>query len=238
MVASERVVHPGFPSATAEVGPWTLVDAGRRDWPGLNGAIVTTEASPGDLAVAEEWFAERRSRCMFRLRRDVDGQLISTLLERGYAIIRREPALCQESPEPPVYEGPLEIVEIAGIEQLERFLASDRAPPPSEFSEAMSRKEMSIPGFAEYFGVFDGRTVGAASSLTGGSIVGVYALGVEEAYRRRGFGAALTWAAVAGGLRRGATSAWLGSTEMSHAIYERMGFSTLYEYLHLDRGVK
>jgi GNAT superfamily N-acetyltransferase len=97
---------------------------------------------------------------------------------------------------------------------------------------------MSIPGFAEYFGVFDGRTVGAASSLTGGSIVGVYALGVEEAYRRRGFGAALTWAAVAGGLRRGATSAWLGSTEMSHAIYERMGFSTLYEYLHLDRGVK
>ncbi len=238
MVASERVVHPGFASAMVEIGPWRLVDAGRPDFPGLNGAIVATEASPNDLVLAEEWFAGRGSHCMFRLRRDTDGELISTLLKRGYAINRREPAHYQESPEPPDYEEPLEIVEIADIEQLERFLASGRAPPPNEFFEALSRKELSIPGFAEYFGLVDGRTVGAASSLTSESIVGIYAVGVEEAYRRRGFGAALTWAAVAGGLRRGATRAWLGSTEMSHGIYERMGFSTLYEYLHLDRAVK
>jgi GNAT superfamily N-acetyltransferase len=238
MTAAERVVHPGYPSARVEVGPWLLVDAGRPDHPNLNGATVVTEASPGDLAVAEEWFAERGSRCMFKLRRDTDGYLISTLLERGYAVNRREPALYQESPKPPSYEGPLEIVEIASMKQLDRFLASDRAPPPNDFLEAFSRKEMSIPGFIEYFGLVDGKPVGAASSLTSGSIVGIYAVGVEESYRRRGFGTALTWAAVAGGLKRGATSAWLGSTEMSHSIYQRMGFSLLYEYLKLDRQVE
>ena len=232
-LAAERVVHPGYPSARAEVGPWLLIDAGRSDRQYLNGAIAASEASSRDLAVAEEWFVQRGSRCIFRLRRDTDGELISSLLEGGYAVARREPALCHELPMPPVYEGPLEIVEVTGIEQFVR-LASHRALPPNEFAQALSRKELSIPGFVEYFGFVDGRPVGAASSLVSESIVGIYAVGVEEKHRRSGYGTALTWAAAAGGLKRGATRAWLGSTEMSHKIYERMGFSTLYEYVHLD----
>ena len=235
IIATERFVHPGHSCARDEAGPWLLVDAGRIDHPYLNVAIVATEASPDDLAVAEEWFAERGPRCIFRLRRDADGELISTLLGRGYTVNRKEAALHQESPKPPGYEGPLEIVEIADIEQLDRLLTSG---PPNEFAEAVSRKKLSIPGFVEYFGLVDDIPVGAASSLTSESIVGIYTVWVEESYRRRGFGTALTWAAVAGGLKRGATNAWIASTEMSHEMYERMGFSTMYEYIILDREVE
>lgn len=69
-----------------------------------------------------------------------------------------------------------------------------------------------------------------------GTIVGVYNVSVAELFRRRGFGEAVTWAAVAAGLDRGATDAWLGSTAMAYSLYQRMGFSQQYEYVVLAPG--
>ncbi len=43
-------------------------------------------------------------------------------------------------------------------------------------------------------------------------------------YRRRGYGTAMTWAAVAEGARRGATAAVLGASKMGAPVYRRMGF--------------
>jgi ribosomal protein S18 acetylase RimI-like enzyme len=43
-------------------------------------------------------------------------------------------------------------------------------------------------------------------------------------FRRRGYGTAMTWAAVAEGERRGASAAVLGASEMGAPVYRRMGF--------------
>jgi ribosomal protein S18 acetylase RimI-like enzyme len=64
----------------------------------------------------------------------------------------------------------------------------------------------------------------------------VYNVSVAEPFRRRGFGEAITWAAVAAGLQRGAIDAWLGSSAMGYALYRRMGFSQQYEYVVLAPG--
>jgi len=42
--------------------------------------------------------------------------------------------------------------------------------------------------------------------------------------RRRGYGAAMTWAAIAEGVKRGCTAAALRATEMGESVYAAMGF--------------
>lgn len=64
----------------------------------------------------------------------------------------------------------------------------------------------------------------AVSVVTEG-LAGIYAITVHESARRRGFGTAMTWAAVAAGARAGVDTAILPATEMGRGVYERMGFS-------------
>jgi hypothetical protein len=51
--------------------------------------------------------------------------------------------------------------------------------------------------------------------------------------RRRGYGEALTWAAVAGGQRAGCTIASLQASALGKPVYARMGFSDVLGYEHL-----
>ncbi len=60
-----------------------------------------------------------------------------------------------------------------------------------------------------------------------GDITGVVTL---PAHRRRGFGAAMTWAAIAEGARRGCTAMTLTATEMGYPVYVRMGFAPVCVY--------
>jgi len=45
-----------------------------------------------------------------------------------------------------------------------------------------------------------------------------------SAARRRGYGAALTWAALAAGREQGCVAATLTATEMGYPLYQRLGF--------------
>jgi predicted N-acetyltransferase YhbS len=87
------------------------------------------------------------------------------------------------------------------------------------------------PDVALLLGAVDGKVVAtsrvarvkedAAQPLTVADINGVATL---PEYRRRGYGTAMTWAAVDEGAQRGAGAAVLSASEMGAPVYQRMGF--------------
>lgn len=101
------------------------------------------------------------------------------------------------------------------------------------------------PGLAEIFaagpavaagrvrplvGYLDGAPVACSAMLLTGTVAGIYNVAVTAACRRRGFGTALTWAAVAAGREAGAGVAVLQSTPLGETVYRRMGFRTVTCY--------
>ena len=76
-----------------------------------------------------------------------------------------------------------------------------------------------------------GRSVAARSvAVRTDRAVGVYNVGVQADRRRRGFGWALTLAAIRSGVDAGCTVATLQSSEMGFAMYENHGFTTVFHY--------
>lgn len=71
------------------------------------------------------------------------------------------------------------------------------------------------------------RPVAAAVSVVTAGVAGVYSIAVHEDVRRRGYGAAMTWAAVAAGTRAGVDTVILQATPLGQPVYARMGFDVV-----------
>ncbi len=92
------------------------------------------------------------------------------------------------------------------------------------------------PDVRFFSGSVDGRGVATSIAIRSDSVVGVYAVGTYEAYRRRGIGAAMTWAGVRMGLEWGCSTAVLQSSEMGLGVYQAMGFRPLTSYVLYEPG--
>ena len=90
-----------------------------------------------------------------------------------------------------------------------------------------------MPGSHLLLGTVNGEPVATSLALVTGATVGVYNVHVDPAYRRRGFGAAITWAAVEAGLRDNAELAWIGASPIGVRLYEQLGFRTEYTCVEL-----
>jgi ribosomal protein S18 acetylase RimI-like enzyme len=75
-----------------------------------------------------------------------------------------------------------------------------------------------------FLGTVGGRPVASAMLLVAGRSAGLYNIGVLKRYRGRGFGRAMTEAAVAEGRRRGCALATLYATADGARLYRSMGF--------------
>ncbi|HVE64246.1 MAG TPA: hypothetical protein VNB94_10660 [Mycobacteriales bacterium] len=73
----------------------------------------------------------------------------------------------------------------------------------------------------------DETLVATSASAVVHGIAGVFGVTVAERARRRGLGAAMTWAATAAGVRAGADSAALQASALGSSVYARMGFRTV-----------
>ena len=69
--------------------------------------------------------------------------------------------------------------------------------------------------------------------VTTGSVVGIYFVTTLEQHRGKGYGQALTWAAVSGGCDRGCSLASLQSSQLGFSVYRRMGFAHVNDYVAL-----
>lgn len=98
----------------------------------------------------------------------------------------------------------------------------------------INERMLDVPRVRLYAGLVDGVVVATSILVATGDVAGIYWVATLEEQRGRGFGAALTWAAVAGGRELGCTIACLQASQLGRPVYARMGFAHVldYEYLH------
>lgn len=88
--------------------------------------------------------------------------------------------------------------------------------------------DSTSPG-ALLIGRVDGVGVATALAFAGGGAVGLYGIGTVPDRRGRGYGGALTLAAMEWGRARGERLAVLEATPAGFPVYERLGFRTVFE---------
>jgi predicted acetyltransferase len=78
-----------------------------------------------------------------------------------------------------------------------------------------------------FVGRVDGRAVTTSLALIGGGAVGIYGVGTGPDFRGKGYGSAVTLAAMDWGRESGADLAILHATEAGEPVYRRLGFEAL-----------
>jgi GNAT superfamily N-acetyltransferase len=98
--------------------------------------------------------------------------------------------------------------------------------PVEHFRQLVSPVVLDQPGVRCYLGEIDGVPVTTGLGVQVGSSIAVFNIGTPAAYRRKGYGAAVTARVVEDGLSSGSNWAWLQSSEAGLRVYERLGFRT------------
>jgi N-acetylglutamate synthase len=98
--------------------------------------------------------------------------------------------------------------------------------PEERFATLMPQSYLGSPGVTAYVGVQDGKPVCTALAAMSADAVGIFNVGTPPAFRRQGYGAAVTRRAVLDGFNAGAGWAWLQASPAGFPVYERLGFRT------------
>jgi ribosomal protein S18 acetylase RimI-like enzyme len=80
-----------------------------------------------------------------------------------------------------------------------------------------------------FVGYLEGAPVATSAAVTSDRVTGIFFVATVPRARRRGLGAALTWAAIDDGRRLGAEAAWLQSSIVGRSMYERIGFRRVHD---------
>jgi GNAT superfamily N-acetyltransferase len=209
--------------------------------PGFSRVTVFGGVPPPEriFAVADEFFAGVPGGYTVMLDGDAGHPMEDAVRARGWQLEHDEPGMVLPAiPEPPPPPPGLEIRRVTNQATLEDFWGEDEpvhpAPPDeTELPVNLTRYfNPSLacaldPDIALFVGYADGRPVASAGLYRVDDIAEIGAVWTAPAYRRRGFGAALTWAALAEGKARGCVTAALRATEMGYPVYLRVGFVTV-----------
>jgi GNAT superfamily N-acetyltransferase len=95
---------------------------------------------------------------------------------------------------------------------------------------------VELPGFTLLVGRIGGEPVATVAAFVAEGVAGIYNVATVPSARGRGYGAALTWAAVGVGRDAGAARAILQASEQGAPVYERMGFLAPSRYRQFQPG--
>jgi GNAT superfamily N-acetyltransferase len=208
------------------------VSLSRQDLPGPSfnfaGAVGPTPTLARILELADAFFAGAAGGYGVLVEADASHPAEAELRACGWKVFEDEPAFVRPAlppPEPP--PAGLEVRKVTDEAARRDFGATAAAAfgSPDIDLEAMApAASLADPELAYLVGYLDGRPVSAATALRAGPAVHVAGVATLESYRGRGFGAALTHAALAEGARWGCTHAVLRSGPLSEPLYRRLGF--------------
>lgn len=86
---------------------------------------------------------------------------------------------------------------------------------------------LRLDGLRCYVGEVDGRPVATAFGVTLGEFTAIFNVATDAAFRRRGFGTALSARAVTDGILAGSSWCWLQASEDGYPVYRNLGFQTI-----------
>lgn len=229
-----RITALGPGGSAERVGPWLCVDAGL-GVSDFNIAVVVEPVSNPVAALREamNWFANRGINARFDLRGSVDRELLAAAMVEGLVFKYREPTMVLY-PLPATFPAhlPLEIRPVETDSDIQQYCSVDRDEfHDQDFQRAMVERSVTMPGVTLHLGLLDGRPVARSMGMLLGELVAVHNVYVAPDFRKRGFGSALTAAAIAAGAREGATGACLEATILGFPVYEAMGFRKIDDYV-------
>jgi len=131
--------------------------------------------------------------------------------------------------------APLAIEEVRTPEQLVAFRETAFRSfgfPVAAAHIFLNERLLALPHVRLFAGKVDGAVVATSLLAVTGAVAGIYWVGTLEGVRRRGYGEALTWAAVAGGREAGCRVASLQASQLGRPVYARMGFAHVLDYEH------
>jgi len=188
--------------------------------------VVLGPVAPDHVfALADAFFADRFS---FVVECGVADALEMELLARGWRLDEEEPALVlapipDAGPPAPADLDIRQVVDAAGLADFRNV-----SQTPSVYLPPLAAA--LDPAVVLLVGYVGGRAVATARVTCLESIVELNGIVTVAATRRRGYGAALTWAALAAGRERGCTAATLTATSMGLLLYHSIVFQPAGTY--------
>lgn len=201
--------------------------------------IEGDDASPDVVEAAVAVTRDRGDRFVLNLRIGTDDRYVPIAERSGLVPLSVRPWLPGMALYPidvvrePALAG-LEIRHVRSVDGIEDHVRA--ASEGFEMPEAIARQLVapSLLGRDDvtvYVGYANGEPVTSGLGCRTGDTVGVYNIATVPAARGRGYGAAMTARIVADGASAGCDVAILQASDMGYAIYERMGFRTVVEYM-------
>lgn len=219
--------------ASEQFGPVTAVSAGVPT-PTFNRIFAFEPYETSELMDAVDWFTDRDDpfwvTAMEALREDIEDSFSDITYEQSET---PQPgmarSLLSELPSPET-DAAIKVVTQASELAAWRTVAESVFDFSSETTRLITPVSVLDDEELQYFiGRVDDKPAACGILCMDESVAGVYVIGVDEAFRRRGIGKAMTWALLRAGQQGGAELGVLQSTEMGYPLYEQMGFETEVE---------
>ncbi len=202
--------------------------AGGTPGPEFNYALVFGPIAPDALfALADATFADAGG---YSVAVEVESApaVVEALEANGWEMDEEEPALALRGlpssiPAPPAGLTISRVSDEAG-------LAHFRAITETGTQILPSLAAATDPGVACFVGYRDGSPVATSRLVCLGTVAEITGVVTAPAHRRRGYGTALTWAAIMEGAARSCTATTLTATPLGYPVYVRMGFQPVCTY--------
>ncbi|MFO0576559.1 MAG: GNAT family N-acetyltransferase [Polyangia bacterium] len=207
-------------------GDVVLCSTGGEDAEGNTVFVLGHERVERVLSLADAFFGA----AMYAVAVDQDAApaLPQGLVSRGWQLAEQEPVLVLAPiPDEPAGVPGLRIQRVdseAGFEAFLRISQTARRWIPS-LQAAMD------PDVALFVGCLHEEPVATSRLTRHGEVAEILGVVTLPAYRRRGLGTALTWAAMTEARRRGCTALTLTASELGYGVYRRIGFVPAGRYL-------
>jgi GNAT superfamily N-acetyltransferase len=239
LAASWAVLGATMGATVAEVGPLTLVSTGIA-LPFFNGAylLAPTDDSQRLVTAAIEFFAKQNVPWLLWVREGLCPAMLDAGRAAGLRGASGPPAMGLD-PIPTIPASPPGLtIEIAtttdALAEHAAVLRDGFEMPPAIVDRLIRPALLEQPNAAALVGRIDRTPVSCSLVTVTGTTAGIYNVATPAAFRGQGHGAALTWAAVAEGVRRGCTRAVLQASQSGYPVYRRMGFADLGRYIQLE----
>jgi GNAT superfamily N-acetyltransferase len=233
LVETWQQLVASVPSGWAIVEPFGLAAVTGVAFPTLNGVwVASSEVDEQGLSGLLDRVAATGLPHCLQARPSVAQGLGGFASARGMAVSEDVPLMVLEelselSLEQDVSELSIRELSAAEAELHARTAAAGFEIPAEPFVKLLTPSTLSHPGVQCYVGTIEGEPVTTGLGFRSGAYVGIFNIATLPAFRRRGYGAAITARAASDGLASGATWAWLQSSPAGYSVYERLGFRSV-----------
>ncbi len=209
----------------------------------FNGAYVTGAVAEPERVVGEaiEFMSAHRVPWLLWVREGVDEALLQAGRRAGLGdaggppgmALPAVPSIAERTAPPDGFEVEV-VADDAGIETFADVAARGFGMPLEVVRRLVTGETIADPDTIAVIGSVTGVPVSVALASISGTTIGIYNVATPAEHRRRGYGEAITWAAIDAGAQRGGDHAALQASELGAPVYRSMGFVDVGRYVQLE----